>query len=180
MSVVWKDDLTPINAEDNLFGYRWVVDNSYNSIYIVKIKINGCYYKKPHGEELDYMTDDWTIVEITDAIHNISIERIEDKTHAIYSNNVDYYVGNHIIGEEVFFCLTIQDLQTSQHLSMKNCEKICLLPYKWQKEYVLDQLSAMYPGFSGNGINPLKYVHWLKYREQMIRETSTGAKDHNR
>ena len=133
-SMVRKTHPTKVNGD--LFGYRWIVDNSFYSLYIVKIRINNCYFRKANGIELENVAEDWTIIEIIDAIHHKSVERIPGRTHAYYLNNVEYYVGNHVTNEEVYFCLSVDDLIKNQYSAMKANEKICLMDDDKKKCYI--------------------------------------------
>ena len=146
---LWTYKELPIKVRGELHGYRWVTDVFFNSIYIVEIKINNYYYKKPYGIELDYLAEDWTIVAITDAIHNKEIDRIPWETHAHYLNHVEYFVGNHVTNEEAYFCMTIQDLITSQYKMMKAIEKICLLGDK-DKKAAIARAETIYPEWRKN------------------------------
>lgn len=107
----------PITPTPDTYGYRWVY--AFLHIYIITIKVNGMYYKKPYGEELDYVTDDWTIIEIRDVVTNKTVEKISGTVQAYFDNHVEYYVGNHITGEPVHFCLTIDDFIKSQYKVMR-------------------------------------------------------------
>lgn len=102
---------------EETFGYRWVYSDLH--LYIVTIKVNGMYCKNLQGKteiekEFEYLTEDWTIVEIRDAIENKTTERITGKVRAYFDINIDYFVGNHITGEPVYFCISIEDFKRSQ------------------------------------------------------------------
>ena len=101
---------TILHPTDETFGYRWVYSKLH--LYIITIKINGPYCKTLVARE--YWTDDWTIVEIRDAIENITTDRIPGKVCAFFESDVDYYVGNHITDDSVFFCISIDDFVKSQ------------------------------------------------------------------
>jgi len=106
-----------LHPTDETFGYRWVYANLH--IYIVTIKINGAYCKNIQGKnepekELEYLTEDWTIVEIRDAIRNKTVDRIFGEVRAYFDSNIEYYTGNHITGEPVYFCISIEDFKKSQ------------------------------------------------------------------
>lgn len=115
-----------LQPDGDTYGYRWVYANLH--IYIIRIKINGEYCKNifsnsDEARELEYITEDWTIDEIRDAMTNKPIERIEGPARAFFDNNIEYFVGNHITGVPVFFCISIEDFKKSQLPIIKlNCD----------------------------------------------------------
>lgn len=115
-----------ITPTADTYGYRWVYSNLH--VYIVRIKINGPYChnifaRNDFEKKYEYVTEDWTIDEIRDAILNKPVDKLgRTEVRAFMDNKVDYYVGNHVIGEPVFFCISVDDFKKTQ---MKNIKFVC-------------------------------------------------------
>ena len=125
-------------------GYRWVVGGIH--VYIVTIKVNGPYCKNIQGKNekektLEYLTEDWTILEIRDAIENKTTDKIDGQARAYFESNIEYYVGNHITGEPVYFCISIDDFQKSQLGPLKY---LCKRAQMAQSRIRVKMLSSMF------------------------------------
>ena len=138
---------TSYKPDERTFGYRWCSDEN-NTVYILKIKINGNYCNDlDNGEIVAFFTEDCTIKRIMKLPGMVMVDSIPGKTKAYYHSEATGKVNEQIKGTQTYFCLSLDDLIKTQGLAINRAAKKEIVPY-----------------------SPVKLAEWIRELENEMME----------